>query len=173
MAVAGLLLLQRGQVGVDLLLHDPQGHPGGPVLDPTPGGPVTGRTASRSRKLPLNRPLPGEAVLTGTGTGRPAGGTTVPGGRPPLPITTPTGGKPPLTPAAALLQIAYGVRVPTFVISPWTMRGKGPRLVLDHCSILKSVLARFWGGEKPFLSDRVNASHSFDAFLTEAKGETV
>jgi phospholipase C len=67
-----------------------------------------------------------------------------------------------------LLQIPYGVRVPTFVVSPWTPRGKGPGVILDHCSILKSVLARFWGGEKPFLSDRVNASHSFDAFLTEA-----
>jgi phospholipase C len=76
--------------------------------------------------------------------------------------TSSTGGDP-----AALLQIPYGVRVPTFVVSPWTMRGKGPSVILDHCSILKSVLARFWGGEKPFLSDRVNASHSFNAFLTE------
>jgi hypothetical protein len=53
------------------------------------------------------------------------------------------------------------------------MRGKGPSVVLDHCSILKSVLARFWGGEKPFLSDRVHASHSFDAFLTETAPRTV
>jgi phospholipase C len=67
-----------------------------------------------------------------------------------------------------LLQIPYGVRVPTFVVSPWTTRGKGLSIVLDHCSILKTVLARFWGGEKPFLSDRVDASHSFEAFLTEA-----
>ncbi|HKR02496.1 MAG TPA: alkaline phosphatase family protein, partial [Pyrinomonadaceae bacterium] len=74
---------------------------------------------------------------------------------------------------APLLPIRYGVRVPTFVVSPWTMRGKGPSITLDHCSILKSVLARFWGGEKPFLSDRVNASHSFDAFLTEAAPRTV
>lgn len=65
------------------------------------------------------------------------------------------------------LAIRYGVRVPTFVVSPWTMRGKGPSLTLDHCSILKTVLARFFGAEKPFLSDRVNASHSFNAFLTE------
>jgi len=28
------------------------------------------------------------------------------------------------------------------------------------------VLARFLGAEKPFMSDRVSASHSFDAFLT-------
>lgn len=65
------------------------------------------------------------------------------------------------------LSIPYGVRVPTFVVSPWTMRGKGPSITLDHCSILKTVLARFFGAEKPFLSDRVNASHSFNAFLTE------
>jgi phospholipase C len=66
-----------------------------------------------------------------------------------------------------LLPIRYGVRVPTFVVSPWTMRGKGPSILLDHCSILKTVLARFLGAEKPFLSDRVASSHSFDAFLTE------
>ncbi|HMQ16193.1 MAG TPA: alkaline phosphatase family protein, partial [Phycisphaerae bacterium] len=75
-------------------------------------------------------------------------------------------------PAVALvsppLPIPYGVRVPTFVVSPWTMRGKGPDLTLDHCSILKTVLARFFGAEKPFLSDRVSASHSFESFLTEA-----
>ena len=72
-------------------------------------------------------------------------------------------------PPAALLAVPYGVRVPTFVVSPWTMRGKGPGITLDHCSILKTVLARFLGAEKPFLSDRVSASHSFDAFLTETR----
>jgi phospholipase C len=78
---------------------------------------------------------------------------------------------PPLASASAApapLTIPYGVRVPTFVVSPWVSPGKGPSLVLDHCSILKTVLARFWGGEKPFLSDRVHASQSFEAFLTEA-----
>jgi hypothetical protein len=59
--------------------------------------------------------------------------------------------------------------VPTFVVSPWVKPGKGPRLTLDHCSILKTVLARFGGGSQPFLSDRVHASHSFDAFLAEAE----
>ncbi len=88
------------------------------------------------------------------------------------PVFDPTGGGGVITAASAasvpnLQPIPYGVRVPTFVVSPWTMRGNGPDLVLDHCSILKSVLARFWGGEKPFLSDRIHASHSFDAFLTE------
>jgi phospholipase C len=71
-------------------------------------------------------------------------------------------------PSQPMQTIPYGVRIPTFVVSPWTMRGKGPSLTLDHCSILKTVLARFFGAEKPFLSDRVHASHSFESFLTEA-----
>lgn len=65
------------------------------------------------------------------------------------------------------LSIPYGVRVPTFVVSPWTKPGPGEKLALDHCSILKTVLARFFEG-KPFLSDRVSASNSFDAFVKEA-----
>jgi phospholipase C len=69
--------------------------------------------------------------------------------------------------SSKLLVVPYGLRVPTFVVSPWTTRGKGPSVVLDHCSILKTVLARFLGSEKPFLSDRVNSSHSFESFLSE------
>jgi phospholipase C len=83
----------------------------------------------------------------------------------PKPGVGPVGGQP-VPPT--LLTVPYGVRVPTFVVSPWTMRGKGPSLTLDHCSILKTVLARFFGAEKPFLSDRGSVSHSFNAFLTEA-----
>jgi phospholipase C len=70
----------------------------------------------------------------------------------------------------ATLTVPYGVRVPTFVISPWTTSGKvNSELVLDHCSILKTVLARFLGAERPFLSDRVEASHSFEAFVNGAE----
>ena len=58
----------------------------------------------------------------------------------------------PVTPSTLLTN--YGVRVPTFVVSPWTRAGKGPDIVLDHCSILKTVLARFCGTENPFFSDR-------------------
>lgn len=64
-------------------------------------------------------------------------------------------------------SIPYGIRVPTFVVSPLVPAGKGPDTVLDHCSILKTVLARFCGASKPFLSDRVSLSHTFDGFLTE------
>ncbi len=63
---------------------------------------------------------------------------------------------------------SYGVRVPTFVVSPWVPAGKGPDIVLDFCSILKTILARFCGDSRPFLSDRVLASRSFEAYLTEA-----
>jgi phospholipase C len=86
----------------------------------------------------------------------------------PEPVLTSGVGTAPAAPAAALL-VPYGVRVPTFVVSPWTVRGKGPTVTLDHCSILKTVLARFLGSERPFLSDRVAVSHSFDGFLTETR----
>jgi phospholipase C len=71
--------------------------------------------------------------------------------------------------APAHMLIPYGVRVPTFVVSPWVAPGKGPSITLDHCSIVKTVLARFVGTEKPFLSERVAASHSFESFLTESQ----
>ncbi|MGH8544305.1 MAG: alkaline phosphatase family protein [Gammaproteobacteria bacterium] len=71
----------------------------------------------------------------------------------------------PFTPDMA--STAYGVRVPTFVVSPWVPAGKGPDIVLDHCSILKTILARFCGQSRPFLSDRVHASRTFDSYLTE------
>ena len=71
------------------------------------------------------------------------------------------------------LPIQYGVRVPTFLVSPWVPAAKGPAVLLDHCSILKTVLARFAGAERPFLSDRVAASHSFDASLTESQPRPV
>jgi phospholipase C len=64
------------------------------------------------------------------------------------------------------LQIPYGVRVPTFVVSPHVPPGKGPDIVLDHCSIIKTILARFCGNDRPFLSDRVEASLTFNSYLT-------
>jgi phospholipase C len=94
------------------------------------------------------------------------------------------------------MTIPYGVRVPTFVVSPWVPAGKGPDLVLDFCSILKTIIARFLGTQRrrmsgvgpshrgttdtdrgrwvtyytyPFLSDRVHASRSFDAYLSAAE----
>jgi hypothetical protein len=112
--------------------------------------------ALQMRRRPVDDGDPGDVPdPTGGGGG---GGTPQPGDdEDPLP-----------TPPRDPVSIPYGVRVPTFVVSPWVKRGKGPSLVLDHCSILKTVLARFGGGE-PFLSDRVRASHSFEAFLSETQ----
>jgi len=117
---------------------------GGIGFDPNIGGGVSGGTATSGKGLGLGA----------------LAATTSKGGSPTPP--------PAAAPAGALLQIPYGVRVPTFVVSPWTTPGKGPSVILDHCSIVKTVLARFWTGEQPFLSDRVHASLSFDAFLTES-----
>lgn len=84
-----------------------------------------------------------------------------------LPPVFTDGGPPgPPAPFKADMTIPYGVRVPTFVVSPLVPAGKGPDVPLDHCSILKTILARFCGQDRPFLSDRVHASHTFDAFLT-------
>ena len=69
----------------------------------------------------------------------------------------------PWTPSTLITP--YGVRVPTFVVSPWAPSGKGPDIVLDHCSILKTIIARFCP-DKAFLSDRVHASRTFDAYLS-------
>ena len=44
---------------------------------------------------------------------------------------------------------------------------RAPPITLDHCSILKTILARFCPTARPFLSDRVQASNSLNAFLTE------
>lgn len=68
--------------------------------------------------------------------------------------------------------IPFGVRVPTFAVSPWVPAGLAPPVVLDHTSILKTVLARFCGDTRPFLSDRVHAASSFESYLTAAAPRT-
>lgn len=73
------------------------------------------------------------------------------------------------TESSSSVKVPYGVRVPTFVVSPWVTPGAVNSTVLDHCSILKTILARFLGETRPFLGDRVRVSHSFDAMLGEAQ----
>src|SRR3954453_8946623 len=74
--------------------------------------------------------------------------------------------------SGSTLGTNYGVRVPPFFVSPWPPAGKGADIVLDHCSILKTILARFCGQTRPFVSDRVNASRSFDAYLSLQRPRT-
>ena len=57
-------------------------------------------------------------------------------------------------------EITYGVRVPTFLISPLVEKGAVIKRQFDHASILKTILIKFCPNDRPFLSDRVN--HAFD-----------
>lgn len=86
--------------------------------------------------------------------------------RPPVVYDAPSGPGPFTAPT---LVTNYGLRVPAFVVSPWTPAGKGPDIVLDHCSIMKTILARFCADSRPFVSDRVDVSRTFDAYLSEPR----
>lgn len=127
----------------DVVADTLQSGEAGPVIG-TPGGTSTGSGAGFGA-------LAGQHVRAGDVAGR---------------ATLETAGNV-RTPGAPMTLIHYGVRVPTFVVSPWTTPGRGPSIVLDHCSILKTVLARFVGDDLgAFLSDRVAASYSFESYLS-------
>ena len=140
-----------------------------PVIASVPVGGVAGAGLASAGLTGAGAAVLGDAVFTAT-TAVSMPIVTTPVISTPIVATQVT--STPATPAPSLLTVPYGLRVPTFVVSPWVTPGKGPSLVLDHCSILKTVLARFMGEEKPFLSDRVNGSHSLEAFLTEAQPRT-
>jgi phospholipase C len=113
----------------------------------------------------------GEETDTGTGTG--TGGWLGPRGVDRYgpgdggPTTVATGEETDPAPEPdRRVAIPYGVRVPTFLVSPWVPAGRGPSEVYDFCSILKTVLARFTD-DRPFMSDRVTAARSLEAYLSE------
>ncbi len=59
----------------------------------------------------------------------------------------------------------YGVRVPAFVVSPFTPRGSVSNTVYDHTSVIKTILLRFCqkNGQIPNMGARVaNANHLGD-----------
>lgn len=79
----------------------------------------------------------------------------------------------------------YGVRVPTFIISPWAGReicyGSDPHglsssaVIFDHTSILRTILRRFAtpaGGSVPNMTARVDAANELDQLLTEPQPRT-
>ncbi|MFM2394129.1 MAG: hypothetical protein RLZZ546_2111, partial [Bacteroidota bacterium] len=61
----------------------------------------------------------------------------------------------------------YGVRVPTFLISPYVKKGGVYKQILDHTSILKTILIKFCGKESAFLSDRIEYAFDLGGALTE------
>jgi len=67
----------------------------------------------------------------------------------------------------------YGVRVPAFLISPWLQPKSVAHTLLDHTSVLKTILEKFCRdpqGQIPYLSARVANANSlsqvFDALQT-------
>ncbi len=59
----------------------------------------------------------------------------------------------------------YGLRVPTFVISPWVDQGKASDVVFDHTSIAKTIARRFMSASPPDMGERVAAAHDLSMVL--------
>lgn len=59
----------------------------------------------------------------------------------------------------------YGVRVPTFVISPWVARGQVTDIVFDHTSILKTIIRCFLHARPPDMGERVTAAKDLSEVL--------
>ena len=70
------------------------------------------------------------------------------------------------------ITIRYGVRVPTIVVSPWVEKACS-HTVFDHCSILKTILARFCPDDPPILSDRVAFAADLGPLLTRSAGSEI
>ncbi|HOY04227.1 MAG TPA: alkaline phosphatase family protein [Saprospiraceae bacterium] len=63
----------------------------------------------------------------------------------------------------------YGVRVPTFLVSPYVEAGGVYKEILDHTSILKTILIKFCGKDSAFMSDRVNFAFNLGGALTQPR----
>lgn len=59
----------------------------------------------------------------------------------------------------------YGVRVPTFVISPWVDKGKVSNVIFDHTSIAKTIARRFMSANPPDMGERMAAAHDLSMVL--------
>jgi hypothetical protein len=67
----------------------------------------------------------------------------------------------------------YGIRVPTFFISPWIKAGSvfghgevnGETLYFDHTSILKTISRRFMSKNPPYMGKRYAAAKDFSAVI--------
>lgn len=63
----------------------------------------------------------------------------------------------------------YGVRVPSFIVSPFVKRGTVSDVVFDHTSIIKTILLRFClqaDGSYPDMGARVTAAKHLGSLLT-------
>jgi phospholipase C len=62
----------------------------------------------------------------------------------------------------------YGVRVPTFVISPWVDKGAVSNVGFDHTSIAKTIARRFMSNDPPDMGARVAAANDLSMILRAA-----
>lgn len=65
----------------------------------------------------------------------------------------------------------YGVRVPTFIVSPWVEANTVSHIVFDHTSLIKTILLRFCrraDGSIPDMGARVTHANHLGALLTRA-----
>ncbi len=60
----------------------------------------------------------------------------------------------------------YGVRVPTFVVSPWVAQGQVSKVVFDHTSIAKTIAKRFMSANPPDMGERVAAANDLSMVLS-------
>jgi phospholipase C len=59
----------------------------------------------------------------------------------------------------------YGVRVPTFVVSPWVDQNKVSSDVFDHTSIAKTIIRRFMSANPPDMGERVAVANDLSMVL--------
>jgi phospholipase C/peptidoglycan hydrolase-like protein with peptidoglycan-binding domain len=59
-----------------------------------------------------------------------------------------------------------GVRVPTFIVSPWVQKGGVSHLTFDHTSILKTIVTRFLHDNPPSLGERVSRANGLEQVLS-------
>lgn len=65
----------------------------------------------------------------------------------------------------------YGVRVPTFVISPWVDRGKVSDIPFDHTSIAKTIARCFMSANPPDMGERVAGADDLSKVLSSTRRE--
>ena len=65
----------------------------------------------------------------------------------------------------------YGVRVPTFVISPWVDRGTVSDIPFDHTSIAKTIARCFMSANPPDMGERVAGAEDLSKVLSSSRRE--
>ena len=60
----------------------------------------------------------------------------------------------------------YGVRVPTFIISPWVDKGKVSNVIFDHTSIAKTIARCFMSTNPPDMGERMAAANDLSMVLS-------